>query len=126
VLTQKPAEHDLNVGEGRHVGTDTLYADAIHLLGSIMHDTLTLVFHADVADEGGMCLEELELLARQLGITTLHFQIFLGIKGTDHDHAANAKSVGAHVGDIFRDVAIHSVDHGHDGDQSGSGQNNAE
>ena len=43
----------------------------------------------------------------------------------DHVHTANAKTVVTHVIDILGNVAIHPVDHRHDGNQSGGGQDNA-
>ena len=69
--------------------------------------------------------QEIVLFPGKLRIAALHFEIFLGIPHAHHDDAAHLEAVGAHAGDVLRDVHIHAVDDGHDGDQGGGGQDDA-
>ena len=46
----------------------------------------------------------------KLGIAPQHFHVLLGVEAHHHD-ALHAVSVGAHAGDILRDVDVHARDH---------------
>src|SRR5439155_21199443 len=100
--------------------------DSVHLLVAGVHLGLAVALHAEILEHGGAVLQEIELLAAQLRIPPLHFQVLFGIELTDHDHAMHAESVGAHAGYVPGDVVVHAVDYRHDGDEGGGREDDPE
>ena len=112
-------ENDADVGRRAHQR---------HALGDFLaavHVHRAVRDHADILGQRGVGAQELVLLAFQLRIAPLHLQVLLGVPLHHHD-ARDAVAVGAHVGDVLRDVDVHARNHGHHRDQRGGGENDAE
>ena len=120
-IGEKPALGDLGVGDDPDVGGDPTQFHFFHPFGGEVHGDLAVRLDADFAQQFGFAFQEVELLAGKLWVSTLHFEELLRVPLADHDHAADAKAVDAHDGDLGADVVIHAADHAHDGDQGGGG-----
>ena len=81
-------------------------------------------FHPYISDKGEVTLQKLVFLHGELWILALEFQIFLGIELAQDGDAVQAEPVCSHVGDLFRHVDIHAVNHRHHDNQRGGGEDN--
>ena len=75
-----------------------------------MHRDAAPGIHADFPGEREPLSQELVLLPRQLRIAALHLHVFLRVEAHHYD-ALHAISVGAHAGDVLRDIDVHAGNH---------------
>ena len=116
----------LGIAERGPVGGAAVQRDIGQRLGSHGDGDRASGAHSEIADEGGMVLQVLELVRAQLRVPLLHLQEFLGIEIAEERDFDDPETVGAHVGDSVGDIYVHAVDHGHHGNQGGGGQDDTE
>ena len=120
------ADIDLHIVDGGDILRDALHVYAESAVAPGGDARVPRRHHADVFEQGGALLDELIFVRPELRIALLHLHELFGVKRAEPRHADHAEAVGTHVGDLLRDIQIHAVDQGGDGDQCGGGQNDAE
>jgi hypothetical protein len=125
-IGQKAARCGLGVRDDTHICGDASQANIFYAVIAVMHGNAPRSLHPDCSQERSMGIEEFIFINGQFRISPAHFQIFLRVPFADHGQAPDPESVGAHVGDLIGDVAVHSFDDRHDSDQSCRGEDDAQ
>src|ERR1019366_2278610 len=115
----------LHVGDHPDIGRCTLQADAFRNFGAAVHRDTASGVDADLPRHRQTLAKKFVFLAAQLGITPQHLHVFLGVEAHHHD-ALHAVPIGAHAGNILRDIDVHARNHAHYRNQRGGGQNDTE
>src|ERR1019366_9512361 len=124
-LREKTSLFRLDIVDHRDIGRRALQADVFRYLRAAVHRDTASRADADLFGHGQTLAQKFVFLATQLGIAAQHFHVFLGVEAHHHD-ALHAVPIGAHTGDILRDVHVHARNYTHHGDQRGGRQNDSE
>ncbi len=117
---------DLYVIDGGDIVRDALHIHAQDAIALERNASVAGSHHADFFEQGRAVLDELVFVRPDLRIPLLHLHELLGIERAEPRHADYAETIGAHVGDLLRDVQVHPMDEGGHGDQRGGSQNDPE
>ena len=124
LIGDPPPHVHLDIVDRRDVVGDALQVDILHRVPFEGHSGTPRSHHPQFLHQDSLALEEFALIRTDLGIALIHLEELLRVPRAEPRHADHAEPVRSHVGDLFGDVHVHSVDQGGDGDQGGGRQNN--
>ena len=118
----EPAFHRVEIQNDADVRRRAHQRHALGHFLALVHVYRAVRNHPQVFGQRGVRFQKFVFFRLKLRVAPLHFEIFLRVPLHHHD-ARHPVSVGAHVGDVLRDINVHPGNHRHHGDQRGGGEN---